>query len=146
MEEIIRDRDGNPLADAPIGSLLLRFAVPSVLSMLIDALYNMVDQIFIARGVGYLGIAATTVTFPFITILLAAATLLGIGSCVYTSISMGAGKSEEAKKTLGTVFTLAAVIGVLFTAVCLTFFKPLVLSFGATDASLPYVRDYAPSS
>lgn len=144
MRETFRTGEGNPLADAPIGRLLLRFAVPSVLSMLIDALYNMADQIFIARGVGYLGIAATTVTFPFITILLAAATLLGIGGCVYTSISMGAGKNEEAEKTLGTVFTLSAVIGVLFTTVCLTFLKPLVLSFGATDISLPYVLDYAP--
>lgn len=147
MEESIKPMGENPLAAAPISGLLLKFALPSVLSMLVDALYNMVDQIFIGQGVGYLGIAATTVTFPFVTIILSIATLLGIGGSVYTSMSMGAGKHEEAEKTLGAVFTLSVVIGVLFTAVCLIFMKPMALAFGATEGvrgSLPYVLDYAP--
>ena len=88
--------------------------------MLVDALYNVVDQIFIGQGVGYLGIAATTVTFPFVTIILSIATLLGIGGSVYTSMSMGAGKHEEAENTLGAVFTLSVAIGILFTA-CLLY-------------------------
>ena len=68
-----------------------------------------------------MGIAATTVTFPFVTILLSAATLLGIGGSVYTAMSMGAGRREEAEKTLGAVFTLSVVVGILFTVVCLAF-------------------------
>lgn len=143
MEETIKMQENNPLATAPISKLLMQFAIPSVLSMLVDALYNMVDQIFVGQGVGYLGIAATTVTFPFVTIVLSIATLLGIGGSVYTSMSMGAGKNKEAEKTLGTVFTLAAAIGILFTVLCLVFLKPMAYTFGATEASLPYVLDYA---
>lgn len=143
MEETIKEGGENPLAIEPISKLLMKFAIPSVLSMLVDALYNIVDQIFIGQGVGYLGITATTVTFPFITIILSIATLLGIGGSVYTSMSMGAGKCEEAEKTLGTVFTLSVIIGFLFTTVFLTFLKTLVFAFGATEVSLPYVLDYS---
>ena len=146
MEETMKPKGGNPLATTSISRLLLQFAIPSVLSMLVDALYNVVDQIFIGQGIGYLGIAATTVTFPFVTIILSIATLLGIGGSVYTSMSMGAGKHEEAEKTLGAVFTLSVAMGILFTVACLVFLKPLVLAFGATEGvqgSLPYVLDYA---
>ena len=143
MEETIKTQEKNPLATVPISKLLMQFAIPSVLSMLVDALYNMVDQIFIGQGVGYLGIAATTVTFPFVTIILSIATLLGIGGSVYTSMSMGAGENKEAEKTLGTVFALAAAIGILFTVLCLVYLKPMAYAFGATEASLPYVLDYA---
>ncbi len=132
MDKTIKTVRENPLAAEPLGRLLIKFAIPSVLSMLVDALYNIVDQIFIGRGVGYLGIAATTVTFPFVTILLSIATLLGIGGSVYTSMNLGAGKEAEAEKTLGTVFTLSVAIGILFTVICLTFLKPLALAFGAT--------------
>lgn len=147
MGETIETRTENPLAAAPVSRLLLQFAIPSVLAMLVDALYNVVDQIFIGQGVGYLGIAAATVTFPFVTMILSIATLLGIGGSVYASMRMGAGKREEAEKALGTVFTLAAALGILFTAACLLFLKPLALAFGATEGvqgSLAYVLDYAP--
>lgn len=144
MKEKMIAKGQNPLATEPVGRLLIRFAVPSVLSMLVDALYNMVDQIFIGRGVGYLGIAATTVTFPLVTVILAVATLLGIGGSVHTSISMGAGKKEQAEKTLGAVFTLALAAGVLFSAACLLFLKPAAFALGATEATLPYVLDYTP--
>lgn len=147
MEQTINTKGQSSLATAPVSRLLIKFAVPSVLSMLVDALYNVIDQIFIGQGVGHLGIAATTVTFPFVTVILSIATLLGIGGSVYTSMSIGAGKTEEAEKTLGTVFTLSVAIGALFTMVCLMFLKPLVLAFGATEGgqgSLSYVLDYAP--
>ena len=97
MGETIEIRTENPLAAAPVSRLLLQFAIPSVLAMLVDALYNVVDQIFIGQGVGYLGIAAATVTFPFVTMILSIATLLGIGGSVYASMRMGAGKREEAE-------------------------------------------------
>lgn len=143
MEGAVKAGEGNPLATVPVDKLLMKFAIPSVLSMLIDSLYNIVDQIFIGWGVGYLGIAASTVTVPFVTIILSIGTLLGIGGSVYTSMNIGAGKREEAEKTLGAVFTLSIVIGVLFTITCLFFLEPLSLAFGATQGSLPYVLDYA---
>lgn len=77
MSETIRTK--NPLGYQPIGRLLMRFAIPSVVSMLVNALYNIVDQIFIGQGVGYLGNAATTVVFPLMTIILAVGTMLGAG-------------------------------------------------------------------
>ena len=71
------EQAGNPLGYAPIGKLLRKFALPAVISMLVNAVYNIVDQIFIGQGVGYLGNAATTVAFPVVTIILAVSTLLG---------------------------------------------------------------------
>ena len=109
MDKTTKTAGRNPLATEPVSRLLVKFAVPSVLSMLVDALYNIVDRIFIGRGVGYLGIAATTVTFPFVTIILSIATLLGIGGSVYTSMNLGAGRGEEAEKTLGAVLTLSVI-------------------------------------
>ena len=147
METNITPKIGVSLATQPINALLVKFTIPSILSMLVDALYNVIDQIFIGQGVGYLGNAATTVTFPLVTAILAIGTLLGIGGSVYAAMSMGAGKNEEAEKTLGTVFTLSVVIGILFTTVCLSVLKPLVLALGATDGtsgSLPYVLSYTP--
>lgn len=98
MDKTIKTVRENPLAVEPLGRLLIKSAIPSVLSMLVDALYNIVDQIFIGRGVGYLGIAATTVTFPFVTILLSIATLLGIGGSVYTSMNLGGRKRSRSRK------------------------------------------------
>ena len=95
---------GNPLGYEPIGKLLKMFALPSVISMLVNAIYNIVDQIFIGQGVGYLGNAATTVSFPIVSIILAIATLIGAGGSAYAAIKLGEKREEEAQKTLGNVF------------------------------------------
>ena len=84
----------NPLGIAPVGSLLAKFAIPAIISMLVNALYNIVDQIFIGQGVGMLGNAATNIAFPVTTISTAAALLLGIGGASNYNLEMGAGKEQ----------------------------------------------------
>ena len=105
MEQTMKEiRTKNPLGYQPIGRLLMKFAIPSVISMLVNAVYNIVDQIFIGQGVGYLGNAATTVAFPIVTIILAVGTMLGAGGSAYAAIKLGEKKEEEAENTLGNVF------------------------------------------
>lgn len=136
-------RTKNPLGYQPIGRLLMKFAIPSVVSMLVNALYNIVDQIFIGQGVGYLGNAATTVSFPIMTIILAIGTMLGAGGSAYAAIKLGEKKEEEAENTLGNEFLLLVVIGVVLTIVGLVFLDPILQLFGATPKNMSYSRDYA---
>ena len=123
MEQVNEQKLGNPLGYAPVGKLLKQFALPAVISMLVNALYNIVDQIFIGQGVGYLGNAATTVAFPIVTIVLAVSTLLGAGGSSYAAIKLGEKKEKEAERTLGNVFALLVVIGVVCAAIGLIFLE-----------------------
>lgn len=144
MEQgIKRSKTKNPLGYQPIGRLLLRFAVPAVVSMLVNALYNIVDQIFIGQGVGYLGNAATTVSFPIMTIILAVGTMLGAGGSAYAAIKLGEKKEREAENTLGNQFLLLISIGVFITIAGLLFLDPILTLFGATPKNLEYSKDYA---
>ena len=92
---------GNPLGIAPTGRLLAKFAIPAIISMLVNALYNIVDQIFIGQGVGMLGNAATNIAFPVTTISTAAALLLGIGGASNYNLEMGAGRDRKASEIAG---------------------------------------------
>lgn len=141
MEKTL-EQSGNPLGYAPIGKLLAKFALPAVVSMLVNAVYNIVDQIFIGQGVGYLGNAATTVAFPVVTIILAVATLLGAGGSAYAAIKLGERREEEAEKTLGNLFTLLIVSGILVMVLGLLFLDPMLRLFGATDSIMEYSRQY----
>ncbi len=134
---------GNPLGCEPIGKLLVKFALPAVTSMVVNAIYNLVDQIFIGKGIGYLGNAATTIAFPIVTVILALATLVGAGGSAYASIKLGEHDREQAEKVLGNALTLSIIIGLLVTTVGLSFFEPLLRLFGATDNTIPYAKDYA---
>lgn len=142
MEQAIH-RTKNPLGYQPIGKLLMKFAIPSVVSMLVNALYNIVDQIFIGQGVGYLGNAATTVSFPIMTILLAVGTMLGAGGSAYAAIKLGEKKEKEAENTLGNEFLMLVVIGIVVTVVGLVFLEPILTIFGATPNNMQYSKDYA---
>lgn len=82
-------QEENPLGTLPVGRLLLNFSLPAIISCLINSIYNIVDQIFIGQGVGYLGNAATTVAFPLMTILLAFGTMIGAGSSAHAAIRLG---------------------------------------------------------
>lgn len=126
----------------PIGKLLGKFALPAVISMLVNALYNIVDQIFIGQGVGYLGNAATTIAFPVVTIILAAATLLGAGGSAFAAIKLGEKKEEKAEQALGNVFILLAGIGILVAVLGMIFLDPLLKVFGATENTMGYAREY----
>lgn len=132
----------NPLGCAPVGSLIAKFAIPAIISMLVNALYNIVDQIFIGQGVGMLGNAATNIAFPVTTISTAAALLLGIGGASNYNLEMGAGNERKASQIAGSALTTLIVIGVSITMGILLFLHPLLIFFGATDNVMPYATDY----
>lgn len=142
MNEAVANK-GNPLEYEPIGKLLRTFALPSVISMLVNAVYNIVDQIFIGQGVGYLGNAATTVAFPIVSIVLAIATLIGAGGSAYASIKLGEKRDVEAQQTLGNVFVLSLISGIVIAVIGLIFLQPILTLFGATDANMDYSIQYA---
>lgn len=127
---------------ASIGRLIARFAVPSVISLLVNALYNIVDQIFIGRGVGYLGNGATTVVFPITVIATAFALLIGDGGATYLSLKLGEGREKNAAKGIGNSIATLLLASAVMLAVFLLFFDPLLALFGATEATLPYAQEY----
>ena len=133
---------GNPLGEKPIGKLLLQFAIPSIISTLVVALYNMVDQIFIGHRIGYLGNAATTVAFPLTYINGALTLLFSNGSAVNFNILCGKGNKEEALCFAGNGLSLLSVEG-LCLASAVGIFTPLfVRVFGSTEEVFPYALTY----
>ena len=132
----------NSLGTEPIGKLILKFSVPAIISMLVNAIYNMVDQIFIGWGIGMLGIAATNVAFPLNTVSTAIALLVGIGGASGFSLNLGKGKEEEARDCAGNTISLLVVSGVLLGVVSLIFLKPILYLCGATEQVMPYAIPY----
>ena len=125
-----------------MGKLLRKFAVPSIISMLVMSLYNIVDQIFIGQCVGELGNAATNVAFPFTTLCIATALAFGIGGASGFNLNLGAGEKEKAPYFIGVSASMMFIIGVVLSVVGLTALKPLLLFFGSTDTVLPYAMEY----
>lgn len=132
----------NPLGYERIGKLLTRYAVPSIISLIINSLYNMVDQIFIGQGVGFLGNGATNIIAPIATIAIAVSTLFGDGLAAFFSLNLGRGEAEKAAKGVGNAVISGAVISFLYTIFAIIFLKPLCLLFGATENILPYALGY----
>jgi putative MATE family efflux protein len=132
----------NPLGTEPIGALLRKFAVPSIISMLVMSLYNIVDQIFIGQTVGELGNGATNVAFPLTTLCIATALAFGIGGASGFNLNMGAGYKDKAPYFIGNGVTMMAVIGAVLAIVASIFLKPLLLFFGSTETILPYAMEY----
>ena len=132
----------NPLGVAPMGGLIAKFAIPAIISMLVSAMYNIVDQIFIGQGVGMLGNAATNVAFPVTTIATALALLLGIGGASNYNLEMGAGREKKASGIAGTALSSLVISGVILAVIVLVFLKPLLILFGATTDVMPYAVDY----
>ena len=130
------------MKEKPIFPLLLGMGMPMVLSMLVNSLYNIVDQIFIGQGVGMLGNAATNIAFPVSIICTATALLLGIGSASNYNLETGKGNVEEANKIAGTGLGLLFICGVIIAAIVLLFLNPLLYLFGVTPDVLPYAQDY----
>ncbi len=132
----------NPLGYEKISVLLKRFAIPSIVSMLVSSLYNIVDQIFIGHGVGTVGNGATNVAFPFTTICLALSLTIGVGSAARFALELGKGNKKEAGYSIGVSTVAGAVAGLL----CLVFFevfaRQMLTAFGATPTIMPYALDY----
>ena len=132
----------NPLGTDPVGSLLLQYAIPSIISTLIASLYNMVDQMFIGQRIGFLGNAATTVAYP-LTFLCGALTILfSNGSSVNFNISNGRGKREDALGFAGAGLFLLTAEGIFTAALVLLFTPWFVRLFGATEEVYPYALTY----
>lgn len=142
MEQNKIKQGGNPLGYKPIGHLIMQFALPAIIAMLVNSVYNIVDQIFIGQGIGYLGNAATTIAFPIVTIILAVSTLLGAGGSAYAAIKLGEKKEEEAQKVLGTVFSLTVLASVVVLVAGFLFLDPMLRLFGATQNTMEYARQY----
>jgi len=130
------------LGEGSISRLLLEFSAPAIVGMLAQALYNVVDRVFVGQAVGSEGIAGTAVSFPFMLVLLAFGMLVGFGGAALVSIRLGEQKRDEAEKVLGNATVLLVAASVLLTIIGLTFLNPLLKVFGASEQVLPYARDY----
>jgi len=132
----------NPLGSAPIGKLMVKFAVPSIIAMLVGAFYNIVDQLFIGHAIGTLGNAATNVAFPFTTSCLSLALLFGIGGASCFNINLGKGNKEEAPYFMGNALIMLIICGTILCLVAQIFLEPLLILFGSPADVLPYAVPY----
>ena len=142
------EKNGNRLLDKldlgkeKIGKLLLTFSIPCIISMVVNALYNIVDQIFIGWGVGYLGNGATNIIFPITVITLAFSLMFGDGASAFLSLKLGEGKKEEASKGVGNSIIANAFVSIILSILVLAFLPMLVKIFGGTDVLMKYALDY----
>lgn len=122
--------------------LLLRFSLPAIIGLLVNALYNIVDSIFVGRGVGELALAGVTVTFPIVTTYMACIMMIGMGATSVISIKLGEKKTEEAETIMGNALVLLVIMGLSLTILGLVFLEPILIFFGASANVLPYAMDY----
>lgn len=130
------------MGEEKVSKLLLKFSIPAIVGMLVNALYNVIDRIFIGQGVGSLAIAGITMTFPIMLIAMGFGMLVGIGANSLISIRLGEQKKAEAELIMGNAFTLLIIISLALTILGLIFIKPLLLLFGTSKNSLPYAIQY----
>ena len=130
------------LGTKPVGKLLLQYALPAIIAMTASSLYNMVDSIFIGRGVGALAISGLAITFPFMNLSAAFGAAVGVGASTLISVKLGQKDYATAQHILGNTVTLNTIIGIIFSFVALLFLDPILYFFGASDQTLPFARDY----
>ena len=132
----------NILGKEKIGKLIRKFSIPCIISMLVNSLYNIVDQIFIGQDVGYLGNGATNVVFPLVMIGLAFSLMIGDGASAYLSLKLGEKKKKEAEQGVGNAILLCAIVSVVFCAITLVFLPQFLNLFGCTDNLKDYAMAY----
>ena len=134
----------NKLGTQPVGKLLVQMSLPAITAQVINALYNIVDRIYIGHlpEVGSLALASLGVAFPLIMIISAFAALIGMGGAPRAAIALGAGKKEEAEKILGNCFSALVILSVVLTVLFLVTSETLLTWFGATENSLPMANSY----
>lgn len=140
--EKVQQRNKNFLGEAPVKDLLVKFAVPSIIAMLVSALYNIVDQLFIGQSVGTLGNAATNVAFPLSTSCVAISLLLGIGGASSFNLTMGRGEKEKAPHFIGNAITCLVLCGLTLAIMTEIFLTPMLHLFGATTNVMGYAKIY----
>ena len=135
-------RTPTELGTERIGKLLMQYAIPAIIAMTASSLYNMIDSIFIGHGVGTMAISGLAITFPFMNLAAAFGSLVGVGAATLVSVKLGQRDYDTAQRVLGNVVVLNVIIGILFTAIGLLFLDPILYFFGASEATIPYARDY----
>jgi putative MATE family efflux protein len=130
------------LGNEKIGKLLYKLSIPATIGMMVQALYNLVDAVFVGRGVGTLGIGGITIAFPIQMIIMAFALTIGIGGASIISRRMGEKNQEGAAYTFGNMVLLSLLISVAILFTGLFFMNPILRLFGATDTLLPFAKDY----
>lgn len=128
------ENEENILGSEKIGKLIRKFSIPCIISLLVNSLYNIVDQIFIGWGVGYIGNGATNVVFPITIVCLAFALMFGDGSSAYLSLKLGEKKKDEASKGVANGIATSVIISIILCAITLIFLPQLLNIFGCTDA------------
>ncbi len=136
------EKEENILGTEKIGKLILKFAIPSIISMLVNSLYNIVDQIFIGRGVGYLGNGATNVVFPLVILSLAFSLMIGDGTSAYLSLKLGEKKEKDAAKGVANGILISIIFSLIFAISSFIFLPQLLNIFGCTDALREYALNY----
>ncbi|OQB16067.1 MAG: Multidrug export protein MepA [Firmicutes bacterium ADurb.Bin193] len=130
------------LGEEKVLKLLLKFSIPAIVGMLVNALYNVVDRIYIGNGVGSLGIAGITICFPVMLIMMAFGMLIGIGANSLVSIKLGENRREEAEGIFGNAISLMVLIPVTLTIIGLTGLEQFLRLLGASEDILPYAKEY----
>lgn len=125
-----------------ISRLLVHYAIPAVIGTMVNALYNIVDRIFIGQGVGPLAISGLTLTFPILLFMQAFGMLVGAGAATRVSIHLGRKANDMAENVLGNAFTLTFILSVLTIVPCMLFMRPLLIAFGGSEQTIPYAEDY----
>lgn len=130
------------LATLPVGRLLWRYALPSVVGMVVMQLYNVVDRVFIGHGVGPEAIAGLAITFPIMAISAALGVMVGAGGSTRVSIMLGAKDHEGAERVSGNAFTMLCIFVTAYVTAFAVWTDPIIVAFGGSPVSLPYAREY----
>ena len=137
-------KENNPhiLGEAPIGKLLVEYSIPAIIGMTLTSLYNIIDSIFIGHGVGALAISGLAITFPLMNLLVAFCTLVSVGGATLSSIRLGQKDKKGAEDILGNVAILCVINAIFYGGLAFIFLEPILFFFGASEATLPYARDF----
>lgn len=131
------------LGEAEIAPLLMRFSVPAVIGVLVNAFYNVIDSVFVGQGVGEIGLTAVAIAFPIMTVLLAIGMLVGLGAAALISLKLGEKDRDGAELVLGNTISMIIVLVVFPTLLALHYLEPMLLYLGATPEVMPYATDFA---
>ncbi len=130
------------LETAPVGSLLLKYSLPSIAGMVANALYHAIDSVYIGHGVGKMALSGMGITFPVMNLIFAMGTLVGIGGASISSIRLGRKDISGTEQTLGNALIMSILAALILAIPCLIFLDPILMAFGASEQTLPYAHDF----
>jgi putative MATE family efflux protein len=136
------NRNAEALANEKVGALILKFSIPSIAGMLVNGLYNVMDRVFVGRGVGPEALAGVAIVFPLMLLVMAAGMLVGMGASSLIALKLGAGKRDEAEAAVGTALSMALGLAALFTLAVGLFMRPILVFFGGSGEVLDYAMRF----